>query len=231
MPVSREEYQQLVKREMARFRTKGLANANEKDNRDAAVRAANIAAGYGNSTALKYPVGRISREGASKPAEGGGQKLPGKAPRPTSRPGAGGDQSAQSTQGGLPNQRVGRLSDEYVAPGGGEIQYVDAGPGRMSPEYVPESNRNNPTVVVMTPPTRPVGELPAGGGLHMDPLGAWPTVAPPDLQQPMITVGTDESPTIVPKSTTTALNPPGPVSDRPLGTSSLNIMDLLKGLF
>ena len=46
MPVSKEEYHRAVQKELARHGA----------SRDEAVRAANIACGYGNSTALQHDV-------------------------------------------------------------------------------------------------------------------------------------------------------------------------------
>jgi hypothetical protein len=93
MPVSGAEYQKLLKREQNRY----------PNDRDKAVRSANVAAGYGSSTALKHrdggaggadakpkPKAKDSPAGSKPKAKAGASspfKLPSKAPAPTPRPG------------------------------------------------------------------------------------------------------------------------------------------------
>ena len=121
MPVNREQYEKLVRREMARYRATGKYGG-DQDARDQAVRAANVAAGYGQSTALKYPVGRgkqsVSRESgktkqkkiAGAPTRAG--DTPKTVPIPPSRPG----EEPTSGKNGAMSTGVGRFSDEYVKP-------------------------------------------------------------------------------------------------------------------
>jgi hypothetical protein len=75
MPVSAAEYEALLKREMDRFNRGG---ATEGPRRDQAVRSANIAAGYGNSTALQQ---RQAQAAAGEPSPETTAAVP--APRPT----------------------------------------------------------------------------------------------------------------------------------------------------
>jgi len=91
MPVSSAEYKKLLDREKNRY----------PNDRDRAVRSANVAAGYGSSTALKHRDGGSPDSGKPKPkaadspagskpkakASSSPFKLPSKAPAPTPRPG------------------------------------------------------------------------------------------------------------------------------------------------
>jgi hypothetical protein len=74
MPVSAEEYQALLQREMERFNPGGDP---EGEARDQAVRSANIAAGYGNSTALQQQAPAAAAAAGEAPAG---------VPVPTARP-------------------------------------------------------------------------------------------------------------------------------------------------
>lgn len=77
MPVSAEEYQRLIQREMKRYR----GDPRGGPERDKAVRSANIAAGYGNSTALKHPA--RTRDGQVQRGDGKGDRdTPTPKPRP-----------------------------------------------------------------------------------------------------------------------------------------------------
>lgn len=83
MAKSQADYDALVKERMKRYH----------GDRDAAVRSANIAAGYGNSTALRKPKAATAVPGKSGGGGGGGKKksgspykLPSRAPTPTARP-------------------------------------------------------------------------------------------------------------------------------------------------
>lgn len=77
MPVSAEEYQRLVQREMKRYG----GDPSGGPERDKAIRSANIAAGYGNSTALKHPA--RTKEGQVRRGDGKGDRdTPTPEPRP-----------------------------------------------------------------------------------------------------------------------------------------------------
>lgn len=138
MPVSREEYQKLIDREMRRY---GRGGTGGESARDKAVRAANVAAGYGSSTALKYPAkvgggGRtLSRDGDDTKAKAGpagasgGGKGPGGGKGGSKLPGI--SRNPYDTQRGSPDYGPpGRLSDENAGP-----PRRDFGPpGRLSDE-------------------------------------------------------------------------------------------------
>lgn len=140
MAVTREKYQELVNREMRRY---GRGGTGGESSRDKAVRAANIAAGYGNSTALKYPV-KAGGGGRSMSREGGDGKG-GTAKKAAADTGGttsakGGDSKLRlgslsrnpyETQRGDPDYGPpGRLSDENAVPSPDDF----GPPGRLSPE-------------------------------------------------------------------------------------------------
>ena len=153
MPVTREEYQKLVAREMRRY-GRGSGTGGETS-RDKAVRAANVAAGYGNSTALKYPVkagggGRTLRrdgDGDGKAGEGGGGGGKG--------PGGGKGSDGGYNAGPGRGQSPGGPELFPVGPGrgrspGGPRLRQSGGPGRLSDENAGPGT--GPDITVVMPP-------------------------------------------------------------------------------
>src|SRR5262245_4124339 len=88
MPVSQQEYADIIRQEMKRVNIGGRrGEEGGQSARNAAVRRANIRTGYGNSTALKHRIdgrggqqrpSQQDRGGKQAPPSGGKKKAPGK---------------------------------------------------------------------------------------------------------------------------------------------------------
>lgn len=232
MAVSREEYEKLVAREMRRY---GRGGTGGESSRDKAVRAANVAAGYGNSTALKYPVkagggGRtLSRDGddtKAKSTGGGGSKSSG-----GGGGGGGGSnlpnisRNPYETQRGSPRGGPpGRLSDENAGPGTGVSAPYPGAMFLLGSPFAPMPSR-------MPGPQVPLAvDLPAAGGARPEgPPGQLPAAR--RATRTVMPGPQDVPPTLMPVGPQpVAPAAPGVIGmSMPEGTGS-GIMDILRGL-
>jgi len=198
MAMSQQQYNDLVRQQMARYgRGPAIGGAGQENARDMAVRAANIAAGFGNSTALRKlqqnAVGGGVKPEAVQPARKGGDAKPG-GPK-TSSTGSSIGVRPNLIEGDPANVTSPSGAGGFMQPQGMQTPtgapgfYTGADPGlTASPTSVMQPTRS-PTSVPGLPdpnagnPWTQMNHPALGGGLRIGPGGGYPPPANPAMSQ------------------------------------------------